>query len=206
MSIQATRNVATLLRLQLADGDSGKFPQGEVYDSSGSLISTIDLIHQANGLYQAPVTFTSVGEFDVVFITYNNAGHTVESGRHKRTADAYTVTEQVALSSEVAAVPANVDAVLTAAHGAGSWQSATLTGLQAAIDRIEGLVGNNHVIEVLEKNANGDATRQRIRHYDTEDNAQDDDGATGLLNTYIAEASYDIENSLDKYTITRVGS
>lgn len=84
--------------------------------------------------------------------------------------------------------------------------AAELTTLQASVLRVLGLTGHNQVIAVLTKNANGDALTQRIRHYDTLANAQLDDGATGLLDTYNIVATYDVANSLDTFEMVREGS
>ena len=109
-------------------------------------------------------------------------------------------------SSAVSEITGATDTVLTLAHGAGAWTTASVAALQATVDRIEGIVGHNHVLAALTKNANGDMLTGRIRHYNTEANADTDNGATGLLNTYIITATYDVNNSLDSFTMTRSGS
>jgi hypothetical protein len=76
----------------------------------------------------------------------------------------------------------------------------------ANILQLIGLTGQNMVVEVLTKNGNGDALTQRLRQYDSLANANINDGATGLLYTWNAVAVYDGSNSLDSYTLVRVGS
>ena len=77
-----------LVELVLPDGNTGKFPQVEIYNAAGTLQDTLDLTHTASGLYQVEWTNTDTeGHYSAIFITYNNAGHTIESGKHERVAD-----------------------------------------------------------------------------------------------------------------------
>ncbi len=73
----------------------------------------------------------------------------------------------------------------------------------ATLERIDGLVGDNQVIAVLTKDANDNVLTQRLRVYDTLANAQTDDGATGLLETYLITATYDAEDVLATYEMVR---
>ncbi len=77
---------------------------------------------------------------------------------------------------------------------------------QWATSVVDGLVGDNQVIRVLSKNPNGDALTQRIRDYATELDATTDNGVTGLLNEYNVVATYDVNNKLETFRMTRVGS
>jgi hypothetical protein len=81
-----------------------------------------------------------------------------------------------------------------------------LASLQSLAIRAAGLVGENQVIAVLTRDAANNPLTQRIRHYDSLANAQTDDGITGLLDAYLATATYTAENRLDTYEVVRVGS
>ena len=79
------------LALVLPDGNTGKFPQAEIYQpGSATPLTTVDLAHLANGVYV--VTGQTMPDFDyvlVLFITYNDAGHTIESSTHTRASETY---------------------------------------------------------------------------------------------------------------------
>lgn len=93
MAIPAIKDVSTVLRLLLSDGATNKFPQATIYDSAGAQVGgVLNLTHVANGLYSVATTFTTLGDFDVVYITFNEAAHTSESKRHARANDRFRVT------------------------------------------------------------------------------------------------------------------
>jgi hypothetical protein len=78
--LNATVNEVFLLDLLMSDGRSDVFPQVRIYDSSGGLVSTVNLTHQVEGLYQAPYTPTSEGFFSLVYEIYSDSGHTTSLG------------------------------------------------------------------------------------------------------------------------------
>lgn len=83
--VQGFAGDSLLLTLVLQDGDTGKFPQVSIYNDAGSLQTTLNLSHVANGLYQ--VTWTSsevVGHYSAIFIVYNDGAHTQVSNKHGR--------------------------------------------------------------------------------------------------------------------------
>lgn len=104
MAIPAIKDVATELNLLLDDGATGKFPQGTVYDSGGTPLSTLDLSHVAQGLYTSSFTFTSTGDFIVVYVTFTNAGHTIESKRYGRATDRFRVSPSTTVVESTAQV------------------------------------------------------------------------------------------------------
>ena len=78
------------LALVLPDGAVGKFPQAEVYGLAGTLLNTYDLTHRAKGLYtNNGQTMPAEAWVTVLYITYDNAGHSVESTAHRRTSDTF---------------------------------------------------------------------------------------------------------------------
>lgn len=82
------------LALLLEDGAAGKFPQAEIRDPAGTLLNTLDLTHIASGHY-TNTTFLMPDEawVAVVYIVYNEIGHTTESIDHLRDQDVFTRDE-----------------------------------------------------------------------------------------------------------------
>jgi len=116
------------LTLQLEDGDTGMYPQCELYNPSGTLITTRDLSHVANGLYvDDGYAMPSLDYVVGVYIVYTDSGHTTESPDHMRATDLFvasTVAEEMSAAGYTAAragyldelaaanMPADLDAVL----------------------------------------------------------------------------------------------
>ena len=74
--------------IQLDDGDATKFPQAEIRnDTTGGLITTLDLTHVANGLYMTTYTVPAVDKYLVQYIVYDDAGHTTVSADFGRDSD-----------------------------------------------------------------------------------------------------------------------
>lgn len=97
------------LELLLPDGNTGKYPQAHVYDSAGSEVagSPFDLTHSANALYRnTAYTPGSAGRYSAVYITYNDAGHTLESAKHGRAKEHFEVDSRIA---EVTAIKTKTD-------------------------------------------------------------------------------------------------
>lgn len=76
---------AVPLTLQLEDGDVTKFPQAEVRDPTGSLLTTLDLSHVGSGNYtNSSLTMPDEDWITITYIVYNEVGHTTESASHLR--------------------------------------------------------------------------------------------------------------------------
>jgi hypothetical protein len=76
------------LSVALYDGAEDQYPQAKIYDTAGTLVSTVNLSHSANGLYQG--TYTPDGTYKylaVHYIIYSNSGHTTENTQYSRTTD-----------------------------------------------------------------------------------------------------------------------
>ena len=76
------------LSVALYDGATNQYPQAKIYDTGGNLVTTIDLSHIANGLYQG--TYTPSGAYKhltVHYIIYSDSGHTTENTLYSRTMD-----------------------------------------------------------------------------------------------------------------------
>ena len=180
--IEVITGDTVLLELVLADGDTTRFPQAEIYDDAGAAIgaSPVDLSGVADGLYQGTFTAPAVGGYSIIYITYSDAGHTTLVGNIERVSEHMRVTNAVqddvwtealpgafgagsagnivgnnvdatissrstlvqadilsdatpfpgadidaAISSRSSHTAANVDALITVSHGAGSYQTAT---------------------------------------------------------------------------------
>lgn len=80
------------LNLQLFDGDTGQFPRALIYNNAGALLSTQDLTHVANGLYES-VSYNMPQEaaVRVVYIVYSDAGHTTENVKYERSVDSFVL-------------------------------------------------------------------------------------------------------------------
>lgn len=59
-------------RLQLDDGVTNRFVRATIYDSTNSIIGTVDLTHLVNGMYVGQKIFTDPGYYNVVYTVYLN--------------------------------------------------------------------------------------------------------------------------------------
>ena len=77
--ITAKKGEAVYLVMNLAEGDEGLYPQAEIYEAGTSTkVTTVSLTHRAKGVYDGTWTPAATGYFTALFITYIDAGHTVE--------------------------------------------------------------------------------------------------------------------------------
>jgi hypothetical protein len=81
--IAATVNEATPLQLLAADGRTDLFGQVRVYSAAGSLVTTINMTHVAEGLYTASWTPATEGWYAAVLQFYTDAGHTTPANYDK---------------------------------------------------------------------------------------------------------------------------
>lgn len=90
------------LSLSLEDGDVTKFPQARVYAPDGTLLGTHDLTHRALGLYTNDTETMFNEDFvTVLYIVYNNAGHTVESTEHLRASEVFAQPDALHIADVV---------------------------------------------------------------------------------------------------------
>jgi hypothetical protein len=77
--------------LQIVDGDSNQYPQAEVRDNEANLLTTINLSHQAKGVYvpASPYVMPNETFIKVTYIVYSNAAHTTESQFYLRDVDVF---------------------------------------------------------------------------------------------------------------------
>ena len=79
--------VATILE----DGDISQYPQAVVYDPLGTILTTLDLSHVANGMYTASYSMPSENLIEIVYIVYSDAGHTTENTKYGRDLDIFVL-------------------------------------------------------------------------------------------------------------------
>lgn len=187
MSITAVKDVATVLSLMLDDGDGTKFPQAFVFDSGGTPVGAAqDLAHVSLGLYTKAFTFTAIGDFDVVYEVFNEAGHTTESALHPRGEDKY----QVMLSALTAEGIADVvlREILTD-------HSSVAGSLAEAMVIVKGLVHEFYMLDSTIYDSTGLMTAARIRIFPdaaTLGLATDGGSAEGDLFSFTVAATPDL--------------
>ncbi len=92
MVIQTKPGDPIRLNLQLFDGDSGKFVQAIVADSSGTPLagSPVTLSNSGNGLYEDDsLIMPTDPEVTAIYKVYNDAGFTTPSAVHADALDIY---------------------------------------------------------------------------------------------------------------------
>ncbi len=100
--------------LQIADGNAGLYPQAEIRDDAANLLVTLDLSHQAEGLYVPAAPYSMPDEIfiKITYIVYTDAGHTTESDVYLRDIDVFCSINPVDYKATGFAVPNEYDAVL----------------------------------------------------------------------------------------------
>jgi len=77
------------IALVLEDGNTAQYPQAEIYNLDGVLITTLDLTHLSSGLYTVGYIMPDTAGLEVTFITYSNIGHTTENPAYGRDIDVF---------------------------------------------------------------------------------------------------------------------
>lgn len=178
MSIPASVGSTVVLALVLENGETGFYPQAEIYASgAGTPTATVDLTHLVKGRYEGTWVPATVGTYTAQFFTYVDAAHTVESVVYTREAEQVFVSENSA------------------------------DDLAAAITRVLGLVHENAFIDNTVFDAQSQLLTARLRIYDSKTNAQaaTDGGAeaTGLVATYTIEADYEGVGKMRQYRMVK---
>lgn len=77
--------------LQIADGATDQHPQAEIRDDEANLLTTLDLNHQASGVYVPASGYNMPNEdfIKITYIVYTDAGHTTESAIYLRSIDVF---------------------------------------------------------------------------------------------------------------------
>ena len=71
------------------------------------------------------------------------------------------------------------------------------------LDRILGMLFSNHVEDDIVRDGNGNKTACNLYLYNSKANAQTHDGSTGLIGKYAMAATFDGDNRLTLYTVTK---
>ena len=114
------------IALQLVDGASGLYPQAEVRGANGTLLTTLNLSHQASGLYLPASAYSMPAEtfIQVTYIVYTDAGHTTESELYFQDLDVFYTVDDL--------TQADVQAAMTA-QGYTTGRAPLLDNLDAAV-------------------------------------------------------------------------
>jgi hypothetical protein len=88
-----------ILSLKLYDQNAGKFVRAYIYDPVGALITTRDLAHVGNGLYQfTAYTMPSLDFITAAYVVYDDAGYSVPSATYQDGEDIFEIfTENLLL-------------------------------------------------------------------------------------------------------------
>lgn len=85
------------LNLQLFDGDTGKYPQAILRNQDGTLLTTRDLAHTGQGLYQdSGYNMPNSDIVTAVYKVYNDSAHTILSTDHSDSLDVYGIDTNTA--------------------------------------------------------------------------------------------------------------
>lgn len=82
--LHGTKDVAMMLTLTLASGETNQYPQIKIYDNVDALETTVNLSHVADGTYKGTWTPTANGRYNANMIVYTDAGHSIESTKYGR--------------------------------------------------------------------------------------------------------------------------
>jgi len=65
----------------LSGGETNLYPQCEIYDSTGTLLTTLDLSHKVNGFYlfNWDISSINVGYYEAIYKIYTDVAHTTLS-------------------------------------------------------------------------------------------------------------------------------
>jgi len=77
--------------LQIEDGATDQYPQAEIRDNEANLLTTLNLSHQASGLYVPSSAYNMPDEqfIKITYIVYSDSGHTTESAIYLRAVDVF---------------------------------------------------------------------------------------------------------------------
>lgn len=79
----ATTNRPVNIEILASDGNTALFGQARIYNSAGALVTTLSLVHIAEGLYSVTWTPTTEDIYSAITQLYTDAGHTIDAGYEK---------------------------------------------------------------------------------------------------------------------------
>ncbi len=126
--------------LQIPLGTTGLFPQAEIRDDVGTLLTTLDLSHEASGLYVPGSPYAMPAEIfiKITYIVYTDAPHTIESAVDLRSVDIWVQvdpTNYMADLTDVALEASVQDVIVQTDNLPGD--PASQSGLESYLDAIE---------------------------------------------------------------------
>lgn len=152
--IEVETNATILLGLALPDGTANKFPRAVIRDGVGTeqtgapINSPVDLLHVADGKYQATTTaLATAAPLSVLYITYDDAGHTVKSTKFGVKDEDLRIVDPIA---------DQVWDELKAGH-------VTAGSFGEAVTAAAGHAGLHAVLDNVAHNANNSLTAARLR-------------------------------------------
>lgn len=92
--VEGVVGIPLLLELSLTNGDTSRFPRAEIYTELGVLLTTLDLVHVANGLYRVLWTSSIPAQYAVHYTVFTDAGHTLGASAFDRVVDHIIIRSQ----------------------------------------------------------------------------------------------------------------
>lgn len=176
MAIPATVGSTVTLVEAMPDGNTGVYPQAEIYSPGGTIpLAVVDLDHQAKGRYEGSWIPSAVGSYAALFIVYADAARTVESIMYTREAEQIFVT------------------------------ASDVDDLAAMLVRVLGLVHENVFIDNTTYDPNSMLLTARLRVFATKAEAQaaTDGGSEPALVTYSVDATYEGPGRMRQYRMVK---
>jgi len=198
-------NTAFDYEIGLADGATDQFPQAKFYEKDGTLDGTANLVHDANGYYNAEYTYTGTDEqLKVRVLVYSDSyGGTLNTdyNQFSETIDVVDYLAQTGADSDtLETLSDQLDAVQTTLNTSAASIAAALNGSTLSIRR--GDIFSEEISDL------GDISGRTKLYFTGRINADDPDSASlvqieesaGLL--YINGSNTDIVSSNGSITVT----
>jgi hypothetical protein len=218
LNIEYLSNVPIMLRI--LDKNEDQYPQAEIRDSDNTLLTTLDLVHQADGLYIPSTLYTMPDEtfITATYIVYSDVGHVTESELYLRDVDVFCKinideykadVSSLAPSGEYNTRLANIQtdldnpdqykADVSSLAPSGEYNT-RLASVISSLQRTLGLLDENSHLDNQTYNSDGNLTSARKRIYSV---AGSVGTANDVIATYKILASWSGRN-LQSYMMVRV--
>ena len=93
MARSARVNEPVVISIVLFDGKEDRYPRAFIYDESGSFVTSVDLLHRAQGMYHQSFVPTIPQQYTVVTIVYTDPGYSIEDEDYMREGDVLFVSQ-----------------------------------------------------------------------------------------------------------------
>jgi hypothetical protein len=87
---------------KLDDGATNQYPQAKIYDWAGNVIETINLSHQASGIYASSWVTSVATSYKVEYIIYSDAGRTIKNSNYNEMAENLLIYDIHPTSAQIA--------------------------------------------------------------------------------------------------------